>query len=143
MLTPHPRYRLHSQYNQCGSLTDIYNVAGREPVTINTGDAKARNIKDGDVVRVFNDRGQILAGARLSDDIRPSVISICEGGWYDPEHRGQADSLCKHGHANALVKDKPTSRLSQSCNANTTLVQIEKYTPTVPPVTAFDPPEGA
>ena len=143
MLTPHPRYRLHSQYNQCGSLTDIYNVAGREPVTINSGDAKARNIKDGDVVRVFNDRGQILAGARISDDIRPSVISISEGGWYDPENRGQADSLCKHGHANALVKDKPTSRLSQSCNANTTLVQIEKFTGTVPPVTAFDPPEGA
>jgi trimethylamine-N-oxide reductase (cytochrome c) len=143
MLTPHPRYRLHSQYNQCASLTDIYDVAGREPVTINSSDAKARDIKNGDVVRIFNGRGQILAGAIVTDDIRPSVISIWEGGWYDPENRGDPDSLCKHGHANALVKDRPTSRLSQSCNANSTLVQIEKYTGIVPAVTAFDPPDGA
>ena len=143
LLTPHPRYRLHSQYNQCGSLTDIYNVAGHEPVTINTEDARARNIKDGDVVRVFNDLGQVLAGAIVTDDIRPSVTALCEGAWYDPETRGDPDSLCKHGHANALVKDKPTSSLSQSCNANTALVQIEKYTEKVPPVTAFDPPKGA
>jgi len=143
MLTPHPRYRMHSQYNQVGALRDIYNVAGHEPVSINVQDAKARNIKNGDVVRVFNDRGQVLAGARVTDDIRPSVISLCEGSWYDPQDRGDPDSLCKHGHANVLVRDKPTSSLSQSCNANTTLVQIEKYTGVVPPVTAFDPPEGA
>ena len=143
MVTPHPRYRMHSQYNQVGALRDIYNVAGHEPVTINAQDAKARNIKHGDVVRIFNDRGQILAGARVSEDIRPSVISIWEGSWSAPLDRGTPDSLCKYGHANVLVKDKPTSRLSQSCNANTTLVQIEKYSGEVPPVTAFDPPEGA
>ena len=143
MVSPHPRYRMHSQYNQVKSLRDIYNVAGHEPVTINAQDAKARNIKDGDVVRIFNDRGQVLAGAKVTDDIRPSVISLCEGSWYDPSERGNPDSLCKHGHANVLVKDKPTSSLSQSCNANTALVQIEKYSGTVPPVTAFDPPESA
>ncbi len=143
LLTPHPRYRLHSQYNQCASLTKIYNVAGREPVTINAEDAKVRNISDGDVVRVFNDRGQVLAGAIVTDDIRPGVISLSEGGWYDPETRGDPDSLCKHGHANVLVKDKPTSSLSQSCNANTALVQIEKYKEAVPPVTAFNPPKSS
>ena len=143
MLTPHPRYRLHSQYNQCASLTAIYTVAGREPVSINTQDAKARNIKNGDVVRVFNDRGQVLAGAVVTDDIRPSVITLSEGAWYDPVNRGEPGSLCKHGHANALVKDKPTSRFSQACNANTTLVQIEKFSGEIPTVTAFDPPEGA
>ena len=142
-LTPHPRYRLHSQYNQCGSLTDIYNVAGHEPVIINSKDARVRNIKHGDVVRVFNDIGQVLAGAFVTDDIRPSVTAIHEGGWYDPENRGDPDSLCKHGHANALVKDKPTSSLSQSCNANTALVEIEKYSGNAPLVTAFDPPKGA
>jgi trimethylamine-N-oxide reductase (cytochrome c) len=143
MLTPHPRYRMHSQYNHLKSLRKLYTVAGREPVTINAQDAKARNIKSGDIVRIFNDRGQALAGADVSEDIRPGVISLCEGSWYDPQDRGTADSLCKHGHANVLVKDKPTSSLSQSCNANTALVEIEKYTGEVPPVTAFDPPKGA
>ncbi|RLA05330.1 MAG: trimethylamine-N-oxide reductase TorA [Gammaproteobacteria bacterium] len=143
MVSPHPRYRLHSQYNQCQSLRDIYNVAGHEPVTINSKDAKLRNIKDGDVVRIFNDRGQTLAGARVTDNIRPDVISLCEGGWYDPVERGVPGSLCKHGHANTLIKDKPTSKLAQSCNSNTALVQIEKYLGKVLPVTAFDPPKGA
>jgi len=143
MVSPHPRYRLHSQYNQCKSLRDIYNVSGHEPVTINTKDAKTRNIKDGDVVRVFNDRGQTLAGARVTDNIRPSVISLCEGGWYDPVDKGEPGSLCKYGHANTLVKDKPTSSLSQSCNANSALVQIEKYSGKIPTVTAFEAPKGS
>jgi len=94
-------------------------------------------------VRIFNDRGQTLAGAKVTDDIRPGVISICEGGWYDPETRGEPGSLCKYGHANTLIKDKPTSSLSQSCNANTALVQIEKFNGKTPPVTAFEPPRGA
>ncbi len=143
MVSPHPRYRMHSQYNHVASLRAIYNVAGHEPVTINAADAKVRGIGNGDVVRIFNQRGQTLAGAIVSEDIRPGVISICEGSWYDPQERGTADSLCKHGHANMLIKDKPTSSLSQSCNANTALVDIEKYTGTVPAVTAFDPPANA
>ena len=143
MVSPHPRYRMHSQYNQSDSLRALYSVAGREPVTLSVQDAKARNIVDGDVVRIFNDRGQTLAGAKVTDDIRPGVISICEGGWYDPETRGEPGSLCKYGHANTLIKDKPTSSLSQSCNANTALVQIEKFNGKTPPVTAFEPPRGA
>jgi len=51
-------------------------IAGREPMRINRGDALARGINDGNVVRVFNDRGSMLAGAVLSDDIRPGVIQI-------------------------------------------------------------------
>ncbi|MDJ0929741.1 hypothetical protein [Breoghania sp.] len=30
-------------------------------------------------MRIFNGRGQILAGAKVSDDIRPSVIQVQEG----------------------------------------------------------------
>jgi trimethylamine-N-oxide reductase (cytochrome c) len=44
-----------------------YAVQGREPCYINPDDAKERGIKDGDVVRVFNDRGQLLAGAVVTD----------------------------------------------------------------------------
>ena len=143
LVTAHPRHRMHSQYNQMATVRKLYNSADREPVTINSKDAKARGIKNGDVVRVFNDRGQTLAGAVVTDDIRPSVVNLCDGGWYDPMEKGEEGSLCKHGHANALIKDKPTSSFSQGNNANTALVQIEKYTGTTPAVTAFEPPKGA
>ncbi|MFP1483310.1 molybdopterin dinucleotide binding domain-containing protein [Escherichia coli] len=42
-----------------------YTVAGKEPVFINPQDASARGIRNGDVVRVFNARGQVLAGQRF------------------------------------------------------------------------------
>ncbi|MDM8541962.1 molybdopterin-dependent oxidoreductase [Desulfococcaceae bacterium HSG9] len=143
LLTSRPKHRMHSQYSQMKSLRKLYCVADREPVTINAEDAKARGIKNGDVVRVFNNIGQTLAGAVVSEDIRPGVVNICDGGWYDPLERGKPGSLCKHGHANALLKDKPTSSFAQACNGNTALVEVEKYTGKIPKITAFDPPKGA
>ncbi len=61
-------------------LREGYAIGGREPCLINTADAKARGIKDGDVVRVFNERGQILAGAKVTDAVRPGVVRVSEGG---------------------------------------------------------------
>jgi biotin/methionine sulfoxide reductase len=107
---------------------------------INSGDAAAREIRDGDVVRVFNDRGAILAGAVLTDDIRPGVIQISTGAWYDPVEPGTIGSLDKHGNPNVLTLDKGTSRLAQGPSAQTTLVQVEKYVGDPPPVSAFKPP---
>ncbi|WP_305778108.1 ABC transporter permease subunit [Herbaspirillum sp. VT-16-41] len=56
----HPAHRLHSQLNY-SSLREQYAVAGREPVTLHPSDAKARGIADGDLVRVWNQRGQVSA----------------------------------------------------------------------------------
>ena len=33
-------------------------------------------ISDGEIVRVFNDRGQILAGAHVTDTIRSDLICV-------------------------------------------------------------------
>ena len=60
-------------------------VNGREPVRIHPHDAAARGIGDGDIVRLFNDRGACLAGAVLSDALRPGVVQLSTGAWYDPD----------------------------------------------------------
>ncbi|EML7054190.1 trimethylamine-N-oxide reductase TorA, partial [Vibrio parahaemolyticus] len=57
----HPDKRLHSQMCESEEFRATYAVQGREPVYINPIDAKAKGIKDGDLVRVFNGRGQLLA----------------------------------------------------------------------------------
>lgn len=54
-------------------------VAGRAPVRLHPGDAAARSIADGDVVRLFNDFGACLAGAVPSDDVRPGVVQLSAG----------------------------------------------------------------
>ena len=56
-------------------------LSAREPMLINVNEG----IATGDVVRVFNDRGEILVGALVTDIIPEHVIAICEGVWYDPE----------------------------------------------------------
>src|ERR1700681_1642236 len=69
LLTTQPSTRLHGQMDM-GRLSQQSKVAGREPIRINRDDAASRGISDGDIVRVFNSRGAILAGATVSDEIR-------------------------------------------------------------------------
>ncbi len=143
LLSPHSKNRLHSQMNNVAPLRKEYTIQDREPVVISAEDAKARGIKSGDVVRVFNDRGQVLAGADVTDKLRPGVVRLCEGGWYDPLEPGKENTLCKYGHVNVLTKDKGSSSLAQATIANSALVQIEKFKGALPKVTAFDAPKGA
>lgn len=142
LVSPHPSLRLHSQLSNTG-LRKQYAVADREPIWINPADAKAKGIKNGDIVRVFNARGQILAGAVVSNIVPKGVIRIYEGAWYDPENPGKEGTLCKNGNANVLTIDIPTSELADANIANTALANIEKYKGKAPKLTAFMPPKGA
>lgn len=69
LLTAHPAHRLHSQLNYA-ELRKKYAVADREPITIHTEDAARFGIANGDLVRVWNKRGQILTGAVVTDGIK-------------------------------------------------------------------------
>src|SRR5277367_3980737 len=115
-------------------------IKGREPIRINSRDAAAREIQAGDIVRVFNDRGALLAGALVTDEIRPGVVQLATGAWFDPVDPGHPGSLDKHGNANVLTLDRGTSSLAQGSSAQTTLVQVERFVGEPPPVTAFEPP---
>ena len=139
MVSNQPRARLHSQLD-CGPVSRGAKVAGREAMRVNPGDAAARGIADGDVVRVFNDRGACLAGAVVSDAIRPGVVELATGAWFDPVDPATPGSLEKHGNPNVLTVDKPTSTLTQCCAAQTALVEVERYDEEPPGITAFAPP---
>jgi len=135
LVSNQPRTRLHSQYDH-GPLSRRSKVAGREPVRLNPNDAAERTIAEGDVVRLFNDRGACLAGAVLSDAVAPGMVELATGAWYDPD----PDGMCKHGNPNVLTRDKGTSQLAQGPSSHTCLVEVERFDGEPPPVTAFDPP---
>ncbi len=137
--TAHPQSRLHSQLNGT-VLREGYAVAGREPCMINPVDAEARGIADGDVVRVFNDRGQILTGAIVTDAVRPSVIRVFEGGWYDPAPGGEVGALDVYGDVNVLTPDIATSKLANGNSGHTCLADVEKFTGDLPEVDVFTAP---
>ena len=130
LLSDQPAARLHSQLDfSAHSLR--HKVAGREPVCIHPDDAAARGIADGDVVELFNDRGACLAGAVLTEGIRPGVLKLSTGAWWNPAEWGTPGALCKHGNPNVLTRDAGASGLSQGCAAQTCLVELRK---------AIDPP---
>ncbi|NOH34613.1 molybdopterin guanine dinucleotide-containing S/N-oxide reductase [Vibrio chagasii] len=138
LMTAHAAHRLHSQFNYA-KIREEYAIGNREPISINVEDAKARGIKTGDLVRAYNERGQVLVGALVTDGIKQGAVCIHEGGWPDLD---KETGLCKNGGCNVLTLDIPTSRLANGCAANSALVKIEKYTGPALELTAFVPPKN-
>src|SRR5699024_3641088 len=108
VVSPHPYMRLHSQMANA-NIRDILNVQDREFVLISKEDAEERGIQDGDLVEVYNERGALIGGARVSDKIMPGVISIFEGAWLSKDSKGR----CNSGAVNILTTSIPSSHLSQ------------------------------
>ncbi|MGZ0186931.1 MAG: molybdopterin guanine dinucleotide-containing S/N-oxide reductase [Alphaproteobacteria bacterium] len=136
LISNQPANKLHSQLDH-GAHSRNDKVDGREPITLHPEDAAARGIATGDVVRLFNGRGSCFASAVVDDQVRPGVMQLATGAWFDPADGG----LCKHGNPNVLTLDKGTSRLAQGPIAHSCLVEIERFEGAAPAVTAYDPPK--
>jgi biotin/methionine sulfoxide reductase len=79
----------------------------------------------------------------VTEAIRPGVIQLSTGAWFDPLDPAEIGSLDKHGNPNVLTLDKGTSKLAQCCSAQTTLVEVERFDGEAPEITAFRPPPVA
>jgi biotin/methionine sulfoxide reductase len=136
LISGQPANKLHSQLdNGSESLKD--KIQGREPIKINPKDALFRDLKNGDIVEVYNKRGKCLAGVIISNEVMKGVVFLPVGAWYDPIEDG---SFCVHGNPNVLTKDKGTSSLSQGPSAHSTLVEVKKYLLDLPPINIFTKP---
>lgn len=137
MLSDQPETRLHSQLDHSPHSQGA-KVGGRQPVVLHPEDAAARGISDGDLCRVFNDRGATLAGAIVSDTVMPGVIRLATGTWFDPSN--ETPGLDKAGNPNVLTADIGASALTQGCTAHTCLVEVERFAGEPPEITAYDLP---
>jgi biotin/methionine sulfoxide reductase len=142
LVANNPTTRLHSQFD-VGAFSQGAKVQGREPIRLHPADAAARGIRDGTIVRVFNDRGSCLAGAVVTDSVRAGVVQLATGAWYDPLDPRDPDAMCVHGNPNVLTFDRGTSRLGQGCAGQHALVQVELWTGPLPPIRAYEPPPAA
>ncbi|MDO4905494.1 MAG: molybdopterin-dependent oxidoreductase [Lautropia sp.] len=124
VVSPHPYNRLHSQMANAEPVRKSYTVQTREPLTINTQDAKERGIEDGDLVELYNERGAIVVGARVTDRIMPGVVSIYEGAWPQLDSKGR----CNNGLVNFITSSRATSALTQASTADTCLAYLRKCT---------------
>ena len=113
----HYKQRTHSTYGNCWWLQEV----APQELWINPIDARARGIRFGDRVKVYNGRGVSYVKAKLTPRIMPGVVSLPEGAWHTPNAAGEDTNGC----VNVLTKLLPTA-LAKGNPHHTNLVQVEK-----------------
>ncbi len=116
MIGHHYKGRLHSSY---ANLPWI-NEANRQELWMNPIDAKERGIENGDMVKVWNDRGTVHIPAKVTPRIAPGVTSLPQGAWFKEENGvdvgGNVNTLDRHWFT-PLAKGNPQ---------HTCLIHVEK-----------------
>ncbi len=76
--TPPARNAMNSTF---GNIEALAKPHGPPTVQLNPADAAARNVVEGQTVRVFNHRGVMKLAAHVTDDTRAGVATILWGHW--------------------------------------------------------------
>jgi len=130
MMSNHGRWRVHAQ---CDDIPwtreaptckvkgpDGYNY---EPLWMNPADAFARGIENGDVIKVYNERGAVMGGAYVTERLMPGVAYMDHGARYDPIVPGELD---RGGAINTITPHNKTSRNATGMVVSSFLVEVEK-----------------
>ena len=72
----------HGFLNSCyANDTRKQKGQGEQSILLNKLDAETRNIKDGSVIKVFNDRGSFKGVAKISEDVNTGIVVATLGYW--------------------------------------------------------------
>jgi trimethylamine-N-oxide reductase (cytochrome c) len=134
LIIPHPRFSFHTQYDThtpwlCDIPGSRIKKDGRywQVIRINRVDAAARDIKDGDIIRLFNDRASVMGAAQVTERVRPGTVHSYEGSaTYDPVEKGKPYSTDRGGCINMLSPDRFMSKNAAGMAPNSCLVEMEK-----------------
>ncbi len=134
LISPHPRYSFHTMFD--GKDSVINDVKDHRVLIdgyyywiarINIEDARKRNITNNSLVRLFNDRGEVICAAHLTDRLPPGTVQSAEGSAiYDPIGEPGA-SPDRGGCINVLTPSRNIITKSHSTASNTCLVQVELW----------------
>ncbi|MCE7987652.1 MAG: DMSO reductase [Caldilinea sp. CFX5] len=89
LLTPHPKYSIHSQFQNVDWMADF----NPEPfVYLNPQLAAQKGIAGGDLVRVFNDVGEERLRAKLTDNVPADTLLMYEA-WFSRKQKFNVNNL--------------------------------------------------
>jgi len=130
LMSNHGRWRVHANLDDINWFHEIETCKVRgadgylyEPVWIHPSTANERGIRNGDVVKVFNDRGAVLCGAYVTQRIMPGVVYVDHGARYDPIVPGELD---RGGAINSIAPHKTTSKNATGMATSGYLVEVER-----------------
>jgi anaerobic selenocysteine-containing dehydrogenase len=134
MMSNHGRWRVHAQCDDITWTREIRTCKVKgwdgymyEPLWIHPSTAGARGIKDGDIVKIYNERGSVLGGAIVWERMMPGVVYMDHGARVDWIVPGEID----RGGAINLIS--PNNIISKHCPGMATssyLVEVEKVSMT-------------
>ena len=78
LIAPAGPHFLNTEFSNLPALRD---KAGPQRVMLHPADAAARQLRDGDVARVHNERGEYLAAVEVSDRVPPGIVGGAKGHW--------------------------------------------------------------
>jgi anaerobic selenocysteine-containing dehydrogenase len=114
LMTPNIASRIHSQF---GNLEVIRSVV-EEPVwEISVADARSRGLKSGDMIRVFNSRGEVTGRVSVTHRVKSGSLVFPNGIW-----------LGEGGGVNRLIAPSETD-MGHGTAFHNTRVDIEKMAP--------------
>jgi anaerobic selenocysteine-containing dehydrogenase len=130
IMSNHGRWRIHAQCDDISWTREIPTCKVKgwdgymyEPLWINPVDAVKRDIKNGDIVKAYNERGAVLGGAIVWERIMPGVVYQDHGARVDFIIPGELD---RGGAINLIA---PDGLISKNCGGQATsgyLVEVEK-----------------
>jgi anaerobic selenocysteine-containing dehydrogenase len=109
------KWSLHFLNSQYANMPRHLAAEGEMPVELSVEDAAARGVEDGAQVRVFNDRGSVLARAHVGGKVPPGLVALPSGWWASLAEGGSS--------ANALTRDALTD-LGGGCAYHDCLVEV-------------------
>lgn len=112
----HFKQRTHSTYGNLPRNLEAH----PQSVWLNPIDARARGIKNGDIVGLFNDRGRVEIQAKVTPRIMPGVASLPQGSWIQWDAQG-----VDHGGSVNVLSSFHSAPISKGNCEHTSLVQVE------------------
>ena len=135
LVSNHPRWRVHANLDDTPWFREIETckVIGAdgyayEPVWVNPIDAAKLGLQAGDVVSIYNERGSVLGGVRITERIMPGVISQDHGAHCDPIKAG-VGGLDRGGDNNVIAPSPTSSKNAVGEVTSGYLVGIKKVDP--------------
>lgn len=115
LIVPPAHHFLNSNF---GEVKMMQRREGAPQLLMHPQDAAARKLQDGDMVRIYNDRGETLRTLRISEDTREGVV-VAEGIWWAKHNPGGQG-------INQLTADR-TADLGGGSVFHSNLVEVERY----------------